>query len=114
MLRHLPAAHVRALFPSASAFVLRTSRGPRTLAELRRTLGAERRLGWSVEDGHVTEGFASVACPVFDHGARPMAAISVTLRHLCADDCAETWPGLASEVAATASELTTRIGGHPG
>ena len=114
MLRHLPAAHVRALFPSASAFVLRTSRGPRTLAELRRTLAAERRLGWSVEDGNVTAGFASVACPVFDHGARPMAAISVTLRHLCADDCAETWPGLASEVAATASELTTRIGGHPG
>jgi DNA-binding IclR family transcriptional regulator len=115
ILRHLPPPHVRALFPSASAFVLRTGRGPRTLAELRRTLTAERRLGWSVEDGHVTDGFASVACPVFDHGARPLAAISVTLRHHCAaEPCEETWPDLAAEVAATAAELTTRIGGHPG
>ncbi|MFD5094264.1 IclR family transcriptional regulator [Amycolatopsis thailandensis] len=114
ILRHLLSPHVRALFPAASAFVLRTGRGPRTLAELRRTLNAEGRLGWAVEDGHVTEGFASVACPVFDHGGRPMAAISVTLRHLCpgAEGCEETWPELAEEVRLTAAELTTRIGGQ--
>src|SRR5438093_932275 len=77
-------------------------------------LPAERRLGWSVEDGHVTAGFASVACPVFDHGARPMAAISVTLRHVCdSGTCGETWPELAAEVATMAAELTHRIGGHP-
>jgi DNA-binding IclR family transcriptional regulator len=115
ILRHLPAAHVRALFPSAASFVLRTERGPRTLADLRRTLNAERRLGWSVEDGHVTDGFASVAAAVFDHGARPMAAISVTFRHHCqATVCGLSWPDLAAEVAATAAELTTRIGGQPG
>ncbi|WP_370946999.1 IclR family transcriptional regulator [Amycolatopsis sp. cg5] len=114
ILRHLEAPHVRALFPSASAFVLRTRRGPRSLAELRRTLTAERRLGWAVEDGNVTEGFASVACPVFDHGGRPLAAISVTLRHHCATEgCAETWPDLAGEVGKTARELTRRIGGQP-
>jgi DNA-binding IclR family transcriptional regulator len=84
------------------------------LAELRRTLNAEGRRGWAVEDGHVTEGFASVACPVFDHGGRPMAAISVTLRHLCpgTEGCEETWPDLADEVRLTAAELTTRIGGQ--
>ncbi|MFF1609070.1 IclR family transcriptional regulator [Amycolatopsis sp. NPDC058278] len=114
ILRRLPPPHVRALFPAASAFVLRTGRGPRTLAELRRTLDAERRLGWSVEDGHVTDGFASVAAPVFDHGTRPLAAISVTLRHHCTTEpCTETWPDLAGEVATTAAELTSRIGGHP-
>ncbi|PXY32580.1 IclR family transcriptional regulator [Prauserella muralis] len=117
MLAHLPPAHVRALFPSASAFVRRTGRGPRTLAELRHTLSAHRRLGWAVEDGHVTEGFASVAYPVFDHGGRPMASISLTFRHLCegpaADGCAETWPELAEQVRRAAGELTARIGGHP-
>ncbi|GAA3544958.1 IclR family transcriptional regulator [Amycolatopsis ultiminotia] len=113
ILRHLPAAHVRALFPAPTSFVLRTDRGPGSLAALRRTLATERRLGWSIEDGHVTAGFASVAAPVFDHGTRPMAAISVTLRHRCPEDrpCDETFPALATEVAATATELTTRIGG---
>jgi DNA-binding IclR family transcriptional regulator len=116
ILAHLPAPHVRALFPTASAFVLRTDRGPRNLAELRRTLRAESRLGWAVEDGMVTSGFASVAYPVFDHGGRPMAAISVTLRHHCPDEstvCAATWPELAIDVQRTATELTTRIGGQP-
>jgi DNA-binding IclR family transcriptional regulator len=113
MLRHLPAAHVRALFPSSASFVLRTPRGPNSLAALRRTLATERRLGWSVEDGHVTAGFASVAAPVFDHGARPMAAISVTLRHHCPEHhpCRETFPVLATEVADAAADLTSRIGG---
>ncbi|MFF5991955.1 IclR family transcriptional regulator [Prauserella flavalba] len=115
MLAHLPHAHVRALFPSAAAFVNRTGRGPRDLAGLRRALAEQRRLGWAVEDGHVTDGFASVAYPVFDHGGRPMAAISVTFRHVCdADDgCARTWPELAGQVRRAADELTTRIGGRP-
>ncbi|HWE88270.1 MAG TPA: IclR family transcriptional regulator [Pseudonocardiaceae bacterium] len=113
MLAHLPAAQVRALFPAASAFVRRTERGPRGLVELRQTLGAHRRLGWAVEDGHVTAGFASVAMPVFDHGGRPMASISVTFRHPCDDgECGETWPELAERVRHAADELTTRIGGH--
>ncbi|GAA1985567.1 IclR family transcriptional regulator [Amycolatopsis minnesotensis] len=117
MLAHLPAAHVRALFPSAAAFVTRTERGPRGLAALRYTLNAERRLGWAVEDGHVTPGFASVAHPVFDHGGRPMAAISVTVRHHCPTEpevCGQTWPDLAEQARAAAAELTLRIGGQPG
>lgn len=114
MLAYLPAAHVRALFPNAAAFVRRTSRGPRSLAELRRVLAAERRRGWAVEDGFVTEGFASVAYPVFDHGARPMAAISVTMRHHCPGTagCARDWPELAELVRQAAGELTARIGGR--
>ncbi|MBB4685902.1 DNA-binding IclR family transcriptional regulator [Amycolatopsis jiangsuensis] len=113
ILRHLPAAHVRALFPAAGSFVRRTGRGPDSLAALRRTLAAEQRLGWSVEDGHVTDGFASVAAAVFDHGTRPMASISVTLRHVCPDDgpCDERFPEFAAAVAETAAELTGRIGG---
>lgn len=113
MLAYLPAAHVRALFPSAGAFVLRTGRGPRGLAELRRTLSELRRRGWAVEDGQVTAGFASVAYPVFDHGGRPMASVSMTFRHVCDGvGCGEVWPEIAEPVRRTATELTARIGGR--
>jgi DNA-binding IclR family transcriptional regulator len=116
MLAHLPAAQVRALLPGARSFVDRTGRGPADLPALRRLLAAERRRGWAVEDGYVTAGFASVAAPVFDHGGRPIAAISVTFRHECPGgpgerECGEVWPELAAEVRPVAAELTARIGG---
>ena len=113
MLAALPAAQVRALFPSPGSFLDRTGRGPKDLPGLRRLLGAERRRGWAVEDGHVTAGFASVAAAVFDHGQRPVAAIGLTLRHVCEDECGQTWPELAVHVRRAAADLTTRIGGHP-
>lgn len=119
MLRHLAPAHVRALFPGPAAFPMRTRRGPRDLRALRRTLRAEAARGWAVEDGYVTAGFATVAEAVFDHGGRPIAALSITLRHYCPDEsdesveCGETWPELAAAVRATAVALTASIGGRP-
>ena len=112
MLALLPAPQVRALFPGR--FVNRTGRGPVHLPALRRLLAEGRRRGWAVEDGYVTAGFASVAAPVLDHGGRPVAAISTTFRHSCADECGETWPSLAAETQRAAEELTSRIGGSPG
>lgn len=115
ILAHLPAPHVRALFPNAAAFVSRTGRGPRGLAELRRLLAEVRRRGWAAEDGCVTEGFASVAYPVFDHGGRPMAAIGVTWRHDCPATetvCGRTWRDLAAQARLSATEVTGRIGGR--
>jgi DNA-binding IclR family transcriptional regulator len=66
----------------------------------------------------VTKGFASVAAAVRDHGNRPVAAITVTFRHDCADndndnECGQSWPELAAEVATAAIELSTRIGHKP-
>ncbi|MFI9508076.1 IclR family transcriptional regulator [Nocardia sp. NPDC052566] len=113
ILAYLPAAHVRALYPRAVSFVRRTDRGPSSLATLRTMLATERRRGWASEDGYVTPGFASVAHAVFDFGHRPIAAISVTMRHHCATDpCDADWSGLAAQVRATADDLTRRIGGR--
>jgi DNA-binding IclR family transcriptional regulator len=111
MLGSLPAAQVRALFPDRTAFVNRTGRGPAHLPDLRRLLAAARRRGWTVEDGYVTSGFASVAAPVLDHGGHPIAAISTTFRHECDAECGSTWPELAADTSRAAAELSTRIGG---
>ncbi|MQA12170.1 MAG: helix-turn-helix domain-containing protein [Pseudonocardiaceae bacterium] len=112
MLAHLPAAQVRALFPSKYSFVSRTTRAARDLPALRRTLSAVRRRGWAIEDGQVTIGFASVAAPVFDHDGRPIAAISATFRHACEPECGQQWPDRAHHVRSAAAELTTRVGGR--
>jgi DNA-binding IclR family transcriptional regulator len=108
MLAHLPAAQVRALFPGD--FVNRTGAGPRSLRELRRTLAEDARRGWTVEDGHVTEGFASIAACSFDHVGRPAAAITVTFRRETRDEA--EWPDLATRVREAAAELTRRLSGH--
>lgn len=111
MLGALPAAQVRALFPGRSAFVDRTGRGPADLPSLRRLLTDAKHRGWTVEDGYVTTGFASVAAPVVDHSGHPIAAISTTFRHECEPECGETWPDLARETRRAAAELGSRIGG---
>jgi DNA-binding IclR family transcriptional regulator len=110
MLAHLPPAQVRALFPDARAFVDRTGRGPTRLSELRWLLADERTRGWAEEDGHVTPGMASVAAPVFDHQARPVAAVGVTF-------ASETHPSearaaLADAATEAADRLTVRLSGH--
>ncbi|WP_153531223.1 IclR family transcriptional regulator [Actinomadura macrotermitis] len=109
MLAQLPPAQVRALFPGP--LVDRTGQGPATLSALRRELAGDARRGWSVEDGLVTEGFASIAACAFDHTGHPAAAITVTFRR---DRWpAETWPRLAGPVRRAAADLTGRLGGHP-
>ncbi|WP_424189295.1 IclR family transcriptional regulator [Actinokineospora sp. G85] len=112
VLAHVPAAQVRALFPGRGSFVGRTGRGPGDLPGLRALLAGERARGWAVEDGFVTEGFASVAAAVRDHNGSAVAAVSTTFRHGCADPgCGETWPGLARATTEAAGELSRRIGG---
>ncbi|WP_067454879.1 IclR family transcriptional regulator [Actinomadura macra] len=109
MLAHLPRAQVRALFPGL--FVDRTGKGPATLRDLRRVLADDTRRGWSIEDGHITAGFASIAACAFDHTGHPTAAITVTFRR--EDRPEDTWPALAAPVQETARALTTRLTGRP-
>ncbi len=109
MLAHLPAAHVRALFPHASAFTSRTGRGPTSLRELRELLRVERQRGYAGEDGLVTPGHASVAACVFDHGGRPTAAVAITF----GDDVEpRRRERLGTAAVAAADALTARISGR--
>ncbi len=125
ILAYLPAEQVRAVFPDRASFVVRTGRGPDTLPALRRDLATVRRRGWAVEDGRVSAGTASVAAAVFDHNARPIAAVGVTFGHRCADDaapvadptigidgCNGEFADLAEPVRRSARELTAAIGGR--
>jgi IclR family transcriptional regulator, acetate operon repressor len=109
ILAHLPAAQVRALFPSAREFVDRTGLGPRTLPELRRVLADERRQGWSEEIGLVTPGLQSVAACAFDHSGRPAAALSVTWRQ---DHTRASHAELVRGVRTGAQQLTWALSGH--
>ncbi|TFD90146.1 IclR family transcriptional regulator [Cryobacterium serini] len=110
LLAALPAAQLRALFPT-SGLEQRDGRGPRTKLELRAVLDRVRTDTYATEDGEITPGIASVALAVRDHAGWPAAAIAVTFAH---DRFAEAyWPEIAQIVAATAAELSSRIGGRP-
>ncbi len=109
MLAALPAAQVRALYPSTAAFSTRTGVGPTSPRALRELLQAERAAGYAQEDGMVTTGHASVAACVFDHGGRPAAAVAITF--------ADTVPAaerarLGRAAIAAAGDLTGRIRGR--
>lgn len=112
ILAGLPAAQVRALFPSAATFADRTGAGPRSLRELRELLRAVRRRGYATEDGEVTAGLASVAMAAIDHTGRPVAGIALTFS---ADDVSlERRADLAAAVGRASAELSRRLGarGH--
>lgn len=109
MLAALPGQQVRALFPTPTAFVLRTERGPTSPSALRQLLVAVRRAGYATENGDVTAGFASVAAAVLDHAGHPMAAVAVTFRD--AEVATARRAELAQRVIDTAARLTRRISG---
>lgn len=116
MLAALPAAQVRAIFPSKDAFVQRNddgttgSTGPTSLPELRRRLVAVRQHGFAVENGSVTPGFASVAAAALDHNGHPVAGIAVT--YPAAELSAAEAEALVDLVTRSAADLTRRIHGR--
>lgn len=105
ILMALPSSQVRALYPDRTAFVDRLGTGPTSLSGLRTVLSEARQRGYSVEDGEVSDGLASVAAPVLDHNGHPVAAVAVTFPSGAAPAAA------AVAVRTTAAALTTRLGG---
>ncbi len=79
LLAWLPPPQLRALYPvSKEELPLRTPLGPRSTRELSKVLRDTRARGFSVEDGEVTEGLASIAVAVHDHTGWPIAAVALT------------------------------------
>ena len=109
ILAALPSVQVRALFPDRSAFVDRHGLGPTSPSALRTLLAETRQRGWSVEEGEVTPGFASVAATVLDHNAHPLAGVAVTYP---VGDATDPGP-IADRVRRTAGALTRRLRGQP-
>lgn len=108
MLAALPRAQARATMSTPTAFVDRTGRGPRGWHELRELLDAEAMRGWSEEDGHITEGFASIAVPVRNHLHLPVAALGVTFES--AVTTRDERLRIARVLRAAAHTLSTRLG----
>jgi DNA-binding IclR family transcriptional regulator len=105
----LPLSQVRALFPDRSAFVDRHGSGPASLSALRVLLSETRQRGYAIESGEVTPGFASLAVPVLDHNAFPVAGIAITYPAEADLDVAAS----VEAITRTADTITRRLGGHP-
>ena len=59
ILAHLPAAQLRALYPSSASFVLRHGAGPTSLSALRELLTETRQRGYAPETGEATTGISA-------------------------------------------------------
>ena len=93
--------------PSRTAFVDRHGTGPQSLSALRAVLTETRQRGFATEEGEVTPGFASVAAPVLDHNAHPVAGLAVTFETGSADATP-----LSMAVRRAAEALTARLSGR--
>lgn len=110
ILAHLDHAQVRALFPDRDSLVDRRGEGPRTLRQLDDLLRETRRRGWGLENGEITDGYASVSAVVLDHNDYPTAAVGITFRTLAVDQT--VLPGLALAVQGAAGALGARLRGR--
>jgi DNA-binding IclR family transcriptional regulator len=109
VLSRLPAAQLRAIYPSAAALVQRDGRVPGTLLALRSMLIEVRRRGFALEENLVTPGLSSVGLPVLDHTGHQLAGISVTFEADRVDDGEQRQ--LVDAARRAAEALTRRLGG---
>ncbi|GAA1185637.1 IclR family transcriptional regulator [Ornithinimicrobium humiphilum] len=112
ILAALPPAQVRALFPSADAFVQRHGVGPTSLTTLRPLLTETRTRGYALEQGFVTPGLDSVATAVLDHSGHPVAGVAVTAERVHLTP--EVRDEVVTQVRRAAAEISRRLGHRRG
>jgi DNA-binding IclR family transcriptional regulator len=106
MLAALPPRQLDALFPNRRLLTRRHDAGPASLTQLKALLAAANQNGYAEEDGFVTPGLASVACPVLDHTKHPVAAVALTF-----PDGTGERAELATHVQRAAKRVSERIHG---
>ncbi len=112
MLARLPGAQIRALYPEAESFVLRTGAGPTSRAGLHRLLSTTRRNGYAEEHGEVTDGYSSLAVAALDHVGHPLAAVAVTFPS--GEVAGGEHTRVVRALARTAGELSHHLAGAAG
>ena len=110
ILAALPNAQVDAIYARSKELVTRTSAGPKTYADLKRTLGEERPLGFATEVSEVSEGYSSVGAPVLNHLGYPLAGIAITFQTLIVSQLQLLELGETLKVSA--AELSRKLGHH--
>lgn len=108
VLAALPAAQVRALYPTPGSFTDLHGNGPHTLRELRELLRRVRARGYAEEDGDVTTGFSSVGHAIIDHRGYPIAGLALTFRTDSKDQ--HDRERLAHAVGNAARSISARLG----
>jgi len=109
LLALLPEAQVEALFAPPGSFVDRTGLGPRDVGELHQLLRGDRRRGYAVEEGAVTDGITCVAAAVVDRHGAPVASVTQSLP--TADAHRGSLEALAHSVIQTARAVSRRLDG---
>lgn len=109
LLSQLSTAQVKATF-GKSDLVNRTGVGPKNLRELSSVLNQERENGYAFEDGHVSNGFASIAAAAKNHLAMPVAAVALTFRR--EHTSSEVISALSKLITTSTKELSKRLGAH--
>jgi DNA-binding IclR family transcriptional regulator len=109
MLCWLPSSQITAIFSTSSTFVDRTGLGPRNLRELKATLDEDRRRGWSIEEGSVTDDVTCIAAAAMDHNGLPFASFAASFRTSSVPK--SEWPEIAGHLLRAADALSRRSGG---
>ena len=109
ILSHLSKEQVRALYPDRASLTTRNGRGPSSLKEFDTILADTRERGWAIENGDITEEYASVAVAALDHNGYPAAAIALTFRKIAVDQ--GLWKQLGAAAQITAGALSMRMRG---
>ncbi|AOY56636.1 IclR family transcriptional regulator [Candidatus Rhodoluna planktonica] len=111
MLSRLDQKQLRATYSetrSTDALTNRTGLGPNRLAELKKQLEIDRRLGYAIEDGQISTGYCSVSVAAVNHLNLPTAALTLTFR---SEDASESDRlEIARLLMAAASKLSKRMG----
>jgi DNA-binding IclR family transcriptional regulator len=103
-------AALRALYPEAR-LPAHTPQTPKTLAELKKLLAADRERGYAVSESFFESGISAIAAPVRDGHGAVKAAVSLSMTQPAVDP--KLRDKLVRRVLAAAAQLSHRLNYRP-